>query len=290
MKGRWILLMLVPLCAGIPAQAEDPVDGYRRERQAISADGLKKLTVDVDVSVGELVIGRNSGSDSLIAEMEYEGRGYRSKIDLDAEKGRALIRLKKRDWRHGYSNENDKPPVRVTVLLPAGPEIVLDARLKAGEADLRLGGLRLRETMISLWAGELDLDFDSPNLIPMDYLEINPKIGEADLRNLANARSLETDIDGGIGELTADFSGAAEPDSRVRIDHDIGETTVILPDSAAVRFGVGGAMGFMSQKTLPSGFTDRGRYRYSDDYDEFRNRCTFVITPGLGELRVDRKK
>ncbi len=124
----------------------------------------------------------------------------------------------------------------------------------------------------------------------MDYLEINPKIGEASLRNLANARSRETDIDAGIGELTADFRGSAEPDSRVRIDHDIGETTVLLPDSAAVRYGVGGATGFMSHKMLPSGFTDRGRYRYSDDFDRFTNRSTFIITPGLGELRVDRSE
>lgn len=289
MKGRWILLMLVPFCAAIPAAADDPEDGYRLERQAMSAGGLKKLIVEVDVTVGELVIGRNAGSDSLIAEMEYKGRDYRSKFDLDADKGKALIRLKKRDWRHGNSNSNDKPPARVTVLLPAGPETVLEARLKAGEADLRLGGLRLRETVVTLWAGELDLDFDSPNLIPMDYLEINPKIGEASLRNLANARSLETDIDSGIGELTADFSGGAEPDSRVRIDHDIGETTVLLPDSAAVRYSVGGAAGFMSHKLLPSGFTDRGRYRYSDDFDRFANRSTFIITPGLGELRVDRR-
>ncbi|MBN2202461.1 hypothetical protein JW777_10935 [bacterium] len=289
MKGRWILLMLVPLCAEIPAHADDPEDGYRRERQAISADGMKKLIVEVDVSVGELRIGRNPGSDSLIAELEYKGRDYRSKIDLDAEKGRALIRLKKRDWRHGNSNRDDRPPARVTVLLPSGPETVLEARLKAGEADLQLGGLRLRETVISIWAGELDLDFDRPNLIPMDYLEVNPKIGEASLRNLANARSLETDIDAGIGELTADFRGAAEPDSRVRIDHDIGETTVLLPDSAAVRYSVGGVTGFMSHKILPSGFTDRGRYRYSDDFDRFQNRSTFIITPGLGELRVDRR-
>ncbi len=290
MKGRWILLICVPLFAAIPAAADDPEDGTRRDRQGISTDGLKNLTVEVDVSVGELVIERNSGSDSLIAEMEYKGRDYRSKIDLNPEKGRALIRLKKRDWRHGNSNRDDRPPARVTVLLPQGPETVLEARLKAGEADLRLGGLRLRETVITIWAGELDLDFDRPNLIPMDYLEINPKIGEASLRNLANARSLETDIDSGIGELTADFRGTAEPESRVRIDHDIGETTVLLPDSAAVRYSVGGATGFMSHKLLPNGFTERGRYRYSDDFDRFANRATFIITPGLGELRVDRRE
>jgi hypothetical protein len=289
MKGKMALMLAAAVFAAAAARASEPEDGRTVERRAMSVERGQKLTVEVDVTAGELAIERNDRSDSLVAEVEFVGRDYRSRIDLNAEKGRALIRLKKRDWRHVEKDE-DRPHARVTVLIPDGPVTILDARLKAGEADLRLGGLRLKETSIAMWAGEVDVDFDRPNLIPMEYLEINPKIGEASLRNLGNARSLETDIDAGIGEMTADFSGAGEPDARVRIDHDIGETTVILPDSAGVRLGVGGMTGWMSHKTLPSGFSERGRYRYSDDYDASRSRCTFVITPGLGELRVTRNR
>jgi predicted membrane protein len=123
----------------------------------------------------------------------------------------------------------------------------------------------------------------------MDYLEIDAKVGEVDLRSLGNARYKDADINAGIGELTADFHGAMESDSHTRIDLDIGETTVILPADIAVRLSVGGMFSFLSEKNITGSLFRRGRFYYSENYDASQTRCAFTVTPGLGQLDIQRQ-
>ena len=60
-------------------------------------------------------------------------------------------------------------------------------------------------------------------------LSISSKIGECRLVGLSNARFKHAQIDGGIGELSVDFSGEVLPESHAKVDLDIGEASVYLP-------------------------------------------------------------
>jgi hypothetical protein len=242
----------------------------------------------VEVTAGEVLIEKAAAADSVTAVLDYSEGEFKPKIDFTAAKNRLAVKLTKKNWR-GVNKGDEKNWAKATVRLPAGAEIILDYRLKAGETELHLGGLRLKEVDISVWAGQLDVDFETPNLIPMDYLEIDAKVGEAHLNNLGNARYREASVNGGIGQIEADFSGGVEPDSKAWIDLDIGEATVVLPEDAGVRMHIGGMFGFLSSKRISGSFLKRGRFFYSEDYESMKTKCTFHITPGLGELRIEGK-
>jgi len=288
MKGRsgWIWMAFLSLCS--IAAAEEWEGRKAEDHRSFSVRTNEPLTVDVEVTVGEVVIEKGTASDSVIAILDYTEGEFKPKIDFNEKRNRLTVRLTKRNWRH-VNDKDDRNRAEVTVLLPADAEIFLDYRLKAGETDMQLGGLRLKEVNISVWAGQLGVDFETPNLIRMDYLEINAKVGESRLSNLGNARYKEASIDGGIGKIDVDFSGEVEPDSKAWIDLDIGEATVVLPETAGVRMNVGGMFGFLSSKRINGSFFKRGRYYYSEDYEDTKTQCTFHITPGLGELRIEGK-
>jgi hypothetical protein len=282
-----VVLAFLSVCAFLMAGEEEGRQIKSEEKYKVALS--KPLTVQLEVTAGEVIFEKSPEADCIFTKFEYTENEFRPKIEFNEKKNRIMIRLSKKSW-HNVEKGDGKNWACVTVRLPSGPDIYLISRLKAGEAKMRLGGLRLKEVDLAHWAGELSVDFDTPNLIPMDYLEINPKIGEANLMNLGNARYKEAYINGGIGELYVDFKGAVEPDSKAKVDLDIGETTVVLPDTAAVRVTIGGTFSFLSSKQILGSFYKRGRYYYSDDYDEHKPKCTFVITPGLGELKVERGK
>jgi hypothetical protein len=284
--SRGIVLAVLSLCAF--ALAGEGEGRKVKDEKTFPVRASEPLTVEINITAGEALIEKGQEPGVATAILEYTEGDFSPKIDFNEKKNRLLVRLGKRNWRHMDKGE-DRNYARVTVRLPSNADIYLDYRLKAGETRMNLGGLRLKEVDLGVWAGEMNVDFDTPNLIPMDYLEISTKVGEAQLHNLGNARYREASINGGIGEMTADFSGSVEPDSKADIDLDIGETTVVLPDTAGVRMEIGGMLSFMSSKQISGSFFKRGRYYYSDDYDEKKSKCTFHITPGLGELRVEGK-
>jgi hypothetical protein len=288
--GVWIASAAILAASAARADGEgEPV--VIHEKYAVRTD--VPLTIHLDVTAGELLVEKSVQIGEATVSIEHTEGRYKSRLDFNEKKNRLDLRLSKRGgWHHSQrddSSDRHEDLARIVLGLPESAVLYLETRLKAGETEMRLGGLRIKEADLNLWAGELDVSFDEPNLIPMDYLEIEAKVGEMDLRNLGNARAAETDINGGIGELRADFSGTGAPDSRTRIDLDIGETTVVLPAGPAVRVSVGGMFSFMSEKRIDSSLTRRGRFYYSEGYDKADSHCTFFITPGLGQLDIRRE-
>jgi hypothetical protein len=273
--------------ASAPCRAWEEELRTEKRTESYRTDPSKPLEIVLEISVGRLVVEPAESADTVSIGLEFTEGKFRGRVDYNERRQRLSVRLSKRSWKAGKNvEEHDKADV--TVRVPHGVEVFLDSRLKAGEADYRLGGLRLKAVDLTTWAGETDVEFAVPNAVPMDQLVVDTKVGEIDLRQLGNARFREAYIDGGIGELRADFSGAVEPDCRAKIDLDIGEAVLTLPQSAGVRVAVGGMTSFMSAKQISGGLTRRGRYYYSEDYDTRPEKCTFVVTPGLGELRIER--
>ncbi len=154
---------------------------------------------------------------------------------------------------------------------------------------MEMGGLRLREFYLNNWAGEVEVRFDEPNPILMDFLDIDAKVGEIRLVKLGNARFKKANINGGIGEIDIDFGGDLLSESRAKVDLDIGEAVVSLPRDIGIKMRIGGGLSFLSSKDIDQSFYRRGNYYYSDDYQEKKNRFFLYITPGLGQFTIERK-
>lgn len=261
------------------------------EEKQFEASPEKPFEVLLDVDVGVVTVEKGSDAHSGKLFIEYTMEKFRFRVDFNERKNRLRISLDKRDWRKWpKKGMDDRDHLCVMQLqLPYGVDIYFDSRVKAGEITMKMGGLRLKEFTFSNWAGESEVRFDEPNPVSMDFLDIDVKVGEARLVQLGNARFSRADINGGIGDIDIDFTGDLLSESRAKVDLDIGEASILLPQDVAIRMRIGGGLGFLSQKNIDSFFYRRGKFYYSEDYEEQRKKIFLRITPGLGELNIDRE-
>lgn len=252
----------------------------------IRSDQLLEVILDVDV--GEVTVEASDSLQKCIVRMTYFPEDYKVRSDYSDKDNRLKIRLDRKKLASHWDSEEDGP-ISAEVWLPRDVDMTLDTRVKAGEVLLDLGGLRLQRFNLSVWAGEVSVRFKEPNPIVMEYMNINTKVGELNTTNLGNARFKKARVNGGVGEIDVDFTGALFEDALAKVDLDIGEARVILPGNRGVRMSIGGMFSFMSSKNIDSEFNKHGSYYYSDDYKQNEQAFSVRITPGLGELTVDRE-
>jgi len=267
--------------------------GQSRYYESVSEEfraGMERpLEVILDVDAGEVLVERGSDRQTGTISMRFTRDEFREKIDFDERKNRLKVSLDKKNWYKLKKSRNGRDDVwaEVVLRLPHGVDILFDSKVKAGEVTMKMGGLRLREFCLNNWAGEVDVSFDEPNPITMDYLDIDAKVGEAKFIHLGNARFKRADINGGIGEIEVDFTGEILDESKAKVDLDIGEATIILPGDMGIKMSIGGGFSFLSQKNIDSSLYKRGGFYYSDDYEDMDERFFIRVTPGLGELNIE---
>ena len=287
MKGIVSLLLAGSLSISMNLFGQD--DFYNQKiEESFRVTSQRPLEVLVDIDVGEVSIMRGVDAHSGTISIRYTDREFQERIQFDEKKNRLLVSLEKKNWRmFSKRHRNRDLNAEVVITLPYGVEILLDAKLKAGEAMMEMGGLRLREFTLKNWAGEVEVRFDEPNPIEMDFLDIDVKIGEGKFVQLGNARFKEADINGGIGEINVDFTGENLADSRARVDLDIGQASITVPVDIGVKMRIGGGFSFLSSKNIDGSLYRRGDSYYSENYEDSSRRLYLRVTPGLGELNID---
>ena len=244
----------------------------------------KKLELKVDIDAGEVTIKRNPEARICHVRIDYNSLYARADVRYNEERENMEVLLDYKNWKN-IKDHNQKDAPEITIELPWEPVLDMDVELKAGEFNLDLGDLTIKSFQFSNWAGECNIDFDQPNRMEMELLDINFKVGELNIRNLGNARFSQADINSGIGELTIDFNGALLDRSMAKIDLDIGETTITVPEKIGTKLKVSKFL-FLSQVSYPNWFEQKGRYYYSDNYNESSNNLYLMISSGIGELSI----
>jgi len=252
--------------------------------KTFSMSKSKIYEVFIDVDAGEVTVSRSATSQTVSVFMEYDRDQFDERVSFNDDKSRLKVQL---DHRGSFVKDDETHAI-VEISLPFDVEVMVDSRIKAGEITMYLGGIPIREFSMRNWAGETTVTFDQPNPVTMDVLDVNVKVGEMTIENLGNAHAKLMDINSGIGELTVDFNGDVIDGSKARLDLDIGEASVYMPDNAGVKISIGGFLKFMSAKNIDSDFYKRGSYYYSEDYESQKKKLYVRITPGLGELNISR--
>jgi len=275
----WIMAGRVSIAAGNVATLDE----------TFWVDTGKLFTVDIDITVAELTVRKGDHGDRVRVVVEYNPERIDPKVTFNDRKNRLsldidcdnLFTKDDHDGCHGGSHTlND-----VRIELPAGPGTDIDAEVKVGEIVFILGDLAIENFRFRSFAGETTIDFDAPNRTTLECFDVNCSVGETTIKRLGNAHLVKADINGGVGEMTLDFTGDTRTDARVRIDLDFGETEIIAPDRAGIDFSVSRFL-FFTDARCPEGFTKkRGRY-YSANYDTSEHRYSVSISPGIGELKI----
>ncbi len=252
-----------------------------KEKYKIQSGKIFHVYVDIDAAEVKFNISpRNYEARVTIFYTEDEFKVYSG---FDERRSRLDVEFEKKGWVD--SGHNDVK-AEVIIDLPPKIDIDLNAKIKAGDIEIDLGGLALVNLDLTTWAGEVLVEFSEPNKAVMEFLKINTKIGETDIVRLGNARFKEAEINGGIGEMDIDFRGKYLTDAEANIDLDIGETKLYLPDEVGIKLSISKFL-FMSKIDLPRRFKKSGRYYYSHNYDDSKNELVLRVSPGLGELKID---
>jgi hypothetical protein len=243
------------------------------------------LEVRMDIDFAKVRIIQSESATDLHVRIKYNREAASAKVVYDKSKEKIRIFVDQDDIFDSDDDDNDdhKRTVVIDLELPSHPQLNLMTKLKAGTIDFRAGVLKLKRFALKNWAGEVDLDFDQPNQIMMESMDVNCKIGEVYISNLGNAHCSEVNINSGIGELTVDFCGEYANETFADIDLDLGETTIILPEATPIKMRVSHST-FFSNVHYPYEFRKHGKYYYSKEYQQEQQALDLRISSGIGDL------
>ncbi|MBI4409934.1 MAG: hypothetical protein HY561_09515 [Gemmatimonadetes bacterium] len=264
-----IVGLLLVACA--PAAAQD----IRTLTSLRQRQGEERLEVDVEYGAGRLSL-----------EPAARGLLYRATMRYDANAFRPVIEYRSGHLELGMKgSRNLRGKHRASRLqLALGPDVPLDLSISfgAGQADLELGGLRLREADISTGASETSLRFSRPNAERGRSLRLHVGAAEFHAYQLGNANFERVEFEGGVGDILLDFTGDWRGDMAANIDMGLGALTLRLPHGLGVR---------VTKDTFLSSFTahglvKRGESYYSENWDSARHRLTINIDAALGSIDI----
>ncbi len=257
--------------------------------KTIQAKG--EMTLSFRCDGGKVELFRNEENECHVW-VEYDQQRCRTEVNYDEDSRTLELFIDHDNWEMTKKSGDDKSRfARVRVGLPAKADLNLDLLIKAGELNMTLGDLHIQSFEVRSYAGESHVDFDKPNRCEMKTFDVDFKVGKVELTNLGNANFSEADINSSVGEMVIDFNGEKIRRAMARIDLEIGETTVIVPEDIGVKVKVSKFL-FLSSVDYPNWFTQEGSYYYSRNYDKEKDSLYLVISTGIGglKMRVDKRE
>jgi len=174
--------------------------------------------------------------------------------------------------------EIDENTNTLTIYLPEGVPMALEAKIRIGQSEMQLGGLALRSANFSLEMGEHRVHVDRPNPIEMSSLEMNSGMGEVRLDGIGNLRSGSITLFGKMGEVRLDMGRDLLCDTTLLTRMRMGEMRVHLPGNAR---SSGSATAFLGEV---NGSPNFGSEDGSDDTHTIEVRGSIT----LGQLDYQR--
>lgn len=255
-----------------------PPDGSALPGVALPAAGRPEpLRVDLDIVASEVEVEPGPAGEPIRLEATYDTRRFDLEETFDAASGRYRVRFRNRRPLF-FVGRVESGSNHLRLVVPRDHPVAIDGRIRMGESRLELGGLWVTDVDLRLGAGEHRLSFAEPLREPLGRFDLQSGVGEVEIRRLGNASPAEAEIHQGVGELTADLSGAWRRDARVEVKLGIGECRVRAPDEAALRV-VDSDIG-LGQKSI--------RAASSRTPVPGEPTVELTVSGGIGEVQVER--
>ena len=269
-----VVLSLVLLVATTEAAIGQDWRTISQRRQGAGENLLK---VDVSFGAGRLRV--------LPAE---SGTLYRSSIRYDAQSVQPISEYESGRLRLGVTGTNGRPTKSIRdggrLDIALGPDVPTELELKFGavEAEIDLGGLRITEAKISTGASDSRVRFSHPNPERMRNLAIEAGAAAFRAEGLGNANVESISVEGGVGDITLDFTGRWRGDTRATVEIGLGAVELRVPRGVGVRVSKDTfLMGFDAQDLVK-----RGDTYYSTNWDGAEHRLTVDIDGAFGSIKI----
>jgi hypothetical protein len=258
----------------LPAQSWRTVEA---ERLPLAVDTLR---VRVDYTVGALRIA--AAGDSLLysARLRYDAERFEPVREFEASTGTLRVGVAGDDMplRIGGGKEQG------TLALGLAPSQPIDLELDLGatEAELELGGLPITRLAIGSGASELTVSFATANPVPMRELAIDAGVARVVGRRLGNANAERIRVNGTVGSVELDMSGAWSGTRVVQVSVTFGAALLRIPRGVGVRVKHSRVLGTFEAQ----GFSKRGSEYVSEGWDSAEQRLLIDARTTFGTLDV----
>ncbi|MEM6336872.1 MAG: toast rack family protein [Bacteroidota bacterium] len=281
------LFIGLPAVEGIVGDTE--TDQYVFE---VPADrGIESIDVTMDLSMGNILIGRAERDFLFQAEVALENEKLKPTFEFDADGSEAELDVgltTKKNENVGITSLSSIKSSEWLLYLTDSVPLDIDLAISAAKAEVDLTGLKVRQLDLELGASRSVLRFNRLNGIEMEMLDIEAGASEFQAYGLGNTRAKVISFEGGIGKFLLDFGTDARllRDRQVHIETGVASTTIFVPKAANVVLNAPDSWGMSLD--MPRAFKkdDAGNWRNSSSE---ANAFQIFITSSIGKVQVVEK-
>jgi hypothetical protein len=256
------------------------VGEIQSQREEIPLSGVESATVDVLFGGGELEVEAGDPEQLFSGHFRYNVEQWEPKVTYEGD----VLTIEqggiKQDQDWGVPTGNTRNEWE----LEFSPEIPLEMKfdIGAGDGELDFTGLQLVELDLDIGAGNFDLRFDEPSEVRMRNFSLDTGAAKLDVRGIGNAGPEQVTVNGGVGNITLDFTGRWPNSANVDITAGVGAVTLRLPDDVGVQVETKGGL----TNVEVDGFEREGDTYVNDAFGEAEVELHIKVTTGIGNLRL----
>lgn len=274
-----LLLAAAALAAAQPLGAQT----WRSLTSARQRHGETQLAVTVNYVAGEFRLSAAPQGTLYRMDLRYDEDRFTPLREYDAAGARLLLGVRGRGGHVGLADHRKGDPVP-TLDIQLAPDIplVLNLDLGAVRSQVDLGGLALRSVRYRTGASETTLRFSRPNTVPCSELRLEAGAAAFHAWSLGNANCRSVHFEGGVGDVTLDFSGMWQGVVDADLNVAIGTLTLMLPRDAGVAVHLSRLLASFDQ----SGLQKRGDTYYTAGYESAHRRLVLDVSAAFGGINV----
>jgi len=286
MAGLLLLGSQLACCAITAPQMPDieinvptiEVGETRDEQETIPLADAESASVEILFGAGDLEVAADASDQLFSGRFRYNVVEWEPEVTFENDV--LTVEQGGTGTKWGFPTGSTRNEWELTF----SPDIPLEMEIKvgAGKGDLDFSGLQLAGLGLELGAGDFEIQFDEPNEIEMSRFTLDAGASKLEVYGLGYASPEEIEVQGGVGDVTLDFTGDWARSSDVQVTAGVGSVTLHLPDDVGVRVEVDGGLSSVDA----SGLEREGDAYVNEAFGEAEIELRIHVTTGVGALRL----
>jgi hypothetical protein len=275
-------ITLALAAALLPASAG--AQQWRTIESARQLTGTEATSVNLSFAGGKFELNPLPGKLLYQMQLRYDEQVADAVHEFDASSRQLTLGMSHANmgWRALHGMKNDEGG-RMTVGLNPQVPMDLDLELGGAQADVELGGMKIRNLKLKIGLAGGRVGFASPNLAEMEELTLDVGLGGVAFENLGYANAAQIRISGGMEGIKLDFGDRVMRDVKINADVAFGGLKIQIPSSAGVTIQAETKLGSFK----PQGFTKVNGAWFTPNWNQASTHVTIVANTALGGLEVN---
>ena len=248
------------------------------ERQTIPLSGAESAAVKVTFGAGELETEAGVSDQLFSGHFRYNVERWAPEVTYEDDVLTIEQGGTKENWGIPTGNTHNEWKLEFS------PEVPLDMSFEigAGGGELDFTGLQLGTLDVDLGAGNFKVRFNEPNEVKMSRLTLNTGASKLEMIGIGHASPEQMKVQGGVGEITLDFTGDWSNSADVQVTAGVGSLILRLPDNVGVRVETEGGL----TNVESSGLRRTGDAYVNAAFGETETELRIQVTTGIGNVKL----